>query len=223
MYVGKPTCQYTIGKLANFVSRIILETGKNKRKTSQPYGKEAEAFTTDLVYHKMVKITFLRKDQYKRAVSQVETVEEGIVSALLPGYGPKDLSLELARAGLAELYTGGGAEYSGKRDELEKAIAMAKKEQKGIWSLENRVSAADYKRADREGVLPDNNTVSYNSKPRQQEAPMLVATLYDMPPQSETAKSVVRKPSPMRSFVNKRSVAHNLIDIAVTGLEIAAI
>jgi hypothetical protein len=29
----------------------------------------------------------------------------------LPGLGPKDLTVELARAGLAELYTGGGSEY----------------------------------------------------------------------------------------------------------------
>jgi len=87
------------------------EIGKNKRQTSQPYGEEAKQFTTNLVYHKMVKITFLRKDQYGRAVAGVETVGGGLLR-WLPGFGPKDLSMELATAGLAELYTGGGAEYN---------------------------------------------------------------------------------------------------------------
>lgn len=122
------------------------ETGKNKRQTSQPFGDEASKFTEDLVLNKMVKVTFLRKDQYRRAVAKVETVEDGLCS-FLPGFGPKDLTMELAKAGLAELYTGSGAQYFGQKMEIEQAIEQAKREKRGIWSIEDRVSAAEYKRA----------------------------------------------------------------------------
>lgn len=87
------------------------EIGKNKRQVSQPFSEEAKSFTSKLVYNKMVKVTFLRKDQYSRAVASVETVPPRFLS-WIPGFGPKDLSLELAKAGLAELYTGGGAQYN---------------------------------------------------------------------------------------------------------------
>ncbi|KAL7576061.1 hypothetical protein ACA910_000845 [Epithemia clementina (nom. ined.)] len=155
------------------------ETGKNKRKASQPFGKEAQAFTTDLVYHKMVKVTFLRKDQYKRAVAKVETVEEGMSSSFLPGYGPKDLSMELAKAGLAELYTGGGAEYFGRKQELEQAIAKAKQQRKGIWSLDERVSAADYKRAEREGIPITSSSAKDNNTMKHQANSMVIASTFD--------------------------------------------
>lgn len=73
----------------------------------QPYSEEATVFTTDMLLHKMVKITFLRRDQYGRAISAVETVSPWWAL----GLRRKDVSVELAKAGLAELYTGGGAEY----------------------------------------------------------------------------------------------------------------
>jgi endonuclease YncB( thermonuclease family) len=119
------------------------ETGKNKRQTSQPYGDEATDFTTALVYHQMVKVTLLRRDQYGRAVAVVETIPTGILGRLR---GPKDVSMELSRAGLAELYTGGGAEYADKRGALEAAIAKAQRAKRGMWSLEHRQSAADFKK-----------------------------------------------------------------------------
>jgi hypothetical protein len=60
----------------------------------------------------------------------------------------RDLSIALAREGLAELYVGDGAEYHGKRDQLEAAIAAAHAERRGICSIsdKNRVSAAEFKR-----------------------------------------------------------------------------
>lgn len=54
--------------------------------------------------------------------------------------------MELSRAGLAELYTGGGAEYADKRGALEAAIAKAQRAKRGMWSLEHRQSAADFKK-----------------------------------------------------------------------------
>jgi endonuclease YncB( thermonuclease family) len=81
-------------------------------KPSQPYGPEAKEHTTRIVLHRVVRITLLRKDQYRRAVAQVHTVPSRFFSWIpLDLFRPKDVSVELATAGLAELYTGGGAEY----------------------------------------------------------------------------------------------------------------
>jgi endonuclease YncB( thermonuclease family) len=106
------------------------ETAKRKDQVSQPFGDAAKLFTADLLFHKMVKVTLLRRDQYGRAVGMVETVPTAGPSTaarpsnygdgsilLVNAYDDKkdstmDVSMELARRGLAELYTGGGAEYN---------------------------------------------------------------------------------------------------------------
>lgn len=128
------------------------ELAKNKSQKSQPYAEEAKDYISQLVLHQMVKITFLRKDQYGRAICQVETLPRfGSLLGCLPGVGAKDLSVILARKGLAELYTGGNAEYFEKRDVLEREIKNAKKRKQGIWSLGSaRVSAAEAKKQLRE-------------------------------------------------------------------------
>lgn len=80
---------------------------------AQPFAEEAKEFTSNFCFHRMVKITFLRKDQYRRAVCVVQTLGRGgFLLNWFPGLRPRDLSIELASAGLAELYTGGGAEYN---------------------------------------------------------------------------------------------------------------
>lgn len=83
------------------------EIAKNKRQTTQPFGEDAHEFTKSLVLHSVVRITFLRRDQYGRAVAAVQTIPK---FPFLPT-PRKDLSVQLAKHGLAELYTGGGAEY----------------------------------------------------------------------------------------------------------------
>jgi len=86
------------------------EIAKNKNQITQPFGDEAKQFTSAAAFHKMVKITLLRRDRYGRAIAAVETLPAGGYLATGSG-GAKDLTVELARAGLAELYEGGGAEY----------------------------------------------------------------------------------------------------------------
>lgn len=86
------------------------ETAKNKNQRSQAFGDEATDFTSNRTLHKMLRITFLRKDQYHRAVCVVETVNNWC--QCWPWSPPRDLSVALAQQGLAELYTGGGAEYN---------------------------------------------------------------------------------------------------------------
>ena len=86
------------------------ELAKTKNQLTQPFGAEAQQFTTDATYHKMVKLTLLRRDRYGRAIAVVETLPSpGFLAT--GGGNPKDLSVELSRQGLAELYEGGGADY----------------------------------------------------------------------------------------------------------------
>ena len=86
------------------------EIAKTKNQVTQAFGDEAKQFTTDSTYHKMVQITLLRRDRYGRAIAVVETLPSPGFLATGVG-GPKDMTVELARQGLAELYEGGGAEY----------------------------------------------------------------------------------------------------------------
>jgi Staphylococcal nuclease homologue len=95
-------------------------------KPSQPYGPEAKEHTSRVVLHRVVRITLLRKDQYRRAVAQVQTVPSRFFSWIpLDVFRPKDVSVELASAGLAELYTGGGAEYCVRTNNSERSPAVA--------------------------------------------------------------------------------------------------
>ena len=144
------------------------EIAKNKSQKSQPYAEEAKELISQLVLHQMVKITFLRKDQYGRAICQVQTLPRfGSLLGCLPGLGAIDLSVELAHKGLAELYTGGNAEYFDKRDVLENEIKNAKRRKQGIWSLgAARVSAAEEKRRirDQKQVVVSSNRGGSNNK-----------------------------------------------------------
>lgn len=88
------------------------ELAKRRAQRSQPHAEAAKEFTAEFCLHRTVKITLLRKDQYGRAVAAVERLPPaGPLLKWVPGLGRKDLSVALAREGLAELYTGGGAEY----------------------------------------------------------------------------------------------------------------
>ena len=109
-----------------------------------PFADEATEHAKDLLDQKIVSIKLLRKDQYGRIVGVVKTV-----GSYIPFCGTSaDLSASLAKNGLATLYTGGGAEYDGNRDVLEKNIEYAKKKKKGVWShgANGVAMPADYKR-----------------------------------------------------------------------------
>lgn len=116
-----------------------------KRKSdppSQPFAQEATETMSNLVMDKTVRIKLLRKDQYGRAVAKVQAGRN-----ILPPFSRKDVSVELAQRGLATVYTGGGAEYDGKREVLEAKQAQAKKKKDGVWSQgDNMMSPAEFKR-----------------------------------------------------------------------------
>lgn len=108
----------------------------------QPYAREAKEYVARHVDGKMVRVKLLRKDQYSRAVAKV-TVRHRVLPFLRT-----DLTKGLAERGYATLYTGGGAEYDGKREVLEKKIKRAQRRRRGIWSngVGNHVDPAAYKR-----------------------------------------------------------------------------
>ena len=108
----------------------------------QPYAREAKEYIARHVDGKMVRVKLLRKDQYSRAVAKV-TVRHRVLPFLRT-----DLTKGLAERGYATLYTGGGAEYDGKREVLEKKIRRAQRRRRGIWSngVGNHVDPAAYKR-----------------------------------------------------------------------------
>jgi micrococcal nuclease len=130
-------------------------------KSGQPFGQEAKEYLASLVQDKMVRIRLLQKDQYGRAVAQVE--KPGILQnfhflvkvLLLPllllwqrfVQPPPCVDELLLRKGLAEVYQGMGAVYGplGKEKYL-RLQEEAQQQKLGIWSLKNRESAADYKR-----------------------------------------------------------------------------
>ena len=106
----------------------------------QPFGDEAKEFTTRAVLNKRVKVKALAKDRYDRLLGVV-TYDAGSFG------GEKDLSEELLRQGLAVVYTQGGAQYDGRREEFVNLEAEARKNKRGLWSQKNGgESPADYKK-----------------------------------------------------------------------------
>lgn len=107
-------------------------------KPSQPFGDDAKDYLSKHVLNKTIYVQVLQKDQYGRAVATVAR----------PGWfgGRKYMDEIMLKAGLAEVYLGGGAVYGakGKNYYLE-LMEMTKGKKKGIWSLKKRESAAEFK------------------------------------------------------------------------------
>ena len=107
-------------------------------KSGQPFGPEAKAKMKELVENKMVRVKLLQTDQYARAVASVYT-----------GHWPfrKPVDEIMLKEGLAEVYQGGGAVYGAKG--LEGYLELqeeAKGNKIGMWSMDDRESAAEYKK-----------------------------------------------------------------------------
>eukprot|EP00980_Cylindrotheca_fusiformis_P026494 scaffold16300_cov150-Cylindrotheca_fusiformis.AAC.5 len=118
-------------------------------KPGQAFGEEAKKFLKDMMEGKMIRIRLLQKDQYGRGVAQVfePSSPTSIFRSLVPGVKNKGADELLLRAGLAEVYQGGGAVYGplGK-DQYLKLEQEAKDKKLGIWSKGKRESAAEFKK-----------------------------------------------------------------------------
>lgn len=109
-------------------------------KSGQPFGQEAKKLLESLTLDRIVKVRLLQKDQYGRGVAEV------LRRGFFFGFPTKYADQEMLRAGLAEVYQGGGAVYGHKGKETYLAMEeKAKKKKKGMWSQKNRESAAEYK------------------------------------------------------------------------------
>jgi endonuclease YncB( thermonuclease family) len=192
------------------------EIAKNKNQKSQAFGDEAKDFTTQRCLHKMMRITFLRKDQYHRAVCVVETVGGAWRRCCWPWSLPKDLSVALAQEGLAELYTGGSAEYFNNRELLERKISRAKNKKLGIWSLgDARVSAAEHKRNGNRGSVPVPAVATASSSSSSSRSARGGA-------QTATSKKPGRSSSNKQKTTSKENRGSTVMETVVTGLEFVA-
>lgn len=176
------------------------ELAKTKSQTSQPYAQTAKAFTERLCLHKVVRVTLLRRDQYGRAVAVVRPVRPWFLKPL----SALDVSVELAKAGLAELYTGGGAQYWTKREELEQHVKNAQRRKKGIWSLgPQHMSAAEHKK-------------------QQKLLPLGDQTNRDETKKTKTTTKKNSKPADRKKKPKKKK-ASTALETAITGLEAFAV
>ena len=127
------------------------ETAKFGKK-GQPFGEEAKEALSDMVFDRKVRVRLLQRDQYGRAVAQVDQPVawwRKFFQWVLVAFRGSTTCVDevLLRKGLAEVYQGSGAVYGPLGKERYMEIQDEAKQQKiGIWSLKNRESAAEYKR-----------------------------------------------------------------------------
>lgn len=113
-------------------------------KEAQPYGKEAMEWLTSYILGKRVSVQIFSRDRYERIVGAVEVRQWPYI------WIKRNVSLEMLKLGLAEVYKSQGAEYGGKLAELQFRYAeqKAKKKRVGMWKQSNRSyeSPSEYKR-----------------------------------------------------------------------------
>jgi endonuclease YncB( thermonuclease family) len=111
----------------------------------QPFGKEALDFLRGLAERRRVSLTIHQLDQYKRVLGTVHVKSENPLLRVL-GLGGRNVSMELAKAGLAEVYRGPNACYGrpGLR-RFEAAQAAAMKARVGMWSQKKVVTPTEFK------------------------------------------------------------------------------
>ena len=117
---------------------------------AQPYAEEAQAWLTNYVLHRRVRVQLLARDRYERVVCSVKIWRWG---------WRRDVSLEMAKAGWAELYDNAGAEYGGLERQMKNAVETAKlysamsrtncrRQRRGMWAqdMKKYQSPGEYKK-----------------------------------------------------------------------------
>jgi endonuclease YncB( thermonuclease family) len=116
-----PTARKDLSKAGTIHIRLAgidAPEGAHFGNKAQPYAEEAQTWLTKMVLGKRVRVKLLARDRYERVVCSVKVWKWGIFK--------KDVSLEMAKAGWAELYDNAGAEYGGLEKELRRAVEIAK-------------------------------------------------------------------------------------------------
>jgi len=115
-----PTTRKDLAKAGTLHIRLAgidAPEGAHFGMTAQPYAVEAQDWLTRYVLGRRVRVRLLARDRYERVVCSVKIWRWGI---------RRDVSLEMAKAGFAEMYDNAGAEYGGLEKELRKAVETAK-------------------------------------------------------------------------------------------------
>jgi micrococcal nuclease len=131
-----------VSSLALPVRICTIDTPETPKfgKPGQPFGLEAKEYLKGMLgREKRVHLQLLQKDQYGRVVAQVFT--QGLLGQR------KYVDEEMLKAGLAEVYRGGGAVYGPKGMAWYELLEKGAQDKKlGIWSQGPRESAAEYKK-----------------------------------------------------------------------------
>ncbi|KAJ1730185.1 putative endonuclease lcl3, partial [Coemansia biformis] len=106
---------------------------------AQPLSAESKDLLSSQVLGKRVTIKLLSRDQYSRVVSTV-------TYRRFFGLVKTNAAHVMLREGMASLYTGGGAQYDGEKELLQRIEAQAKQQKRGIWGLKKYESPAEYKK-----------------------------------------------------------------------------
>ncbi|TEB20863.1 staphylococcal nuclease [Coprinellus micaceus] len=78
-------------------------------KVGQPFATESRQWLSDKILNKSVYCQLMRRDQYNRVVAHVFLPSQ--LFKWIPFYRGRDVSLEMVKAGWAEIYEQSGAEY----------------------------------------------------------------------------------------------------------------
>jgi len=115
-----PTSRKELAKAGTIHVRLAgvdAPEGAHFGNPAQPYAEEAQNWLTNYVLGRRLRVKLFARDRYERVVCSVKVRRWGI---------RRDVSLEMAKAGWAELYDNAGAEYGGLERELRRAVETAK-------------------------------------------------------------------------------------------------
>lgn len=105
--------------------------------TAQPFAREAKEWLTGAIQGRRCTVTLHRLDQYNRVIGSVWYWPGGLwwylCQTFLFWWPPRNLSLDMVRAGYATVYESSGAEYGGLRKQLVQAESRARTARVGMW------------------------------------------------------------------------------------------
>ena len=116
-----PTSRKDLAKAGTLHVRLAgidAPEGAHFGNKAQPYAEEAQNWLTNYILGRRVRVKLLARDRYERVVCSVKVWRWGVFR--------RDVSLEMAKAGWAELYDNAGAEYGGLEKELRNAVETAR-------------------------------------------------------------------------------------------------
>jgi endonuclease YncB( thermonuclease family) len=134
----------------------------------QKFGKVAKEWLAGLAHRRRASLQLLGQDQYNRMVGMVRIKPENPVLRFFR-LGRKNLSLELVKAGYAEVYRGPNAQYGGLQARLERAEKRAIRNKLGFWADKGELTPSDFKKKMRQ--------VGANGKDKDQSVVLLPGPL----------------------------------------------